>query len=106
MFKERMHSFVIEGQKKMKDGKATDKAMKCILRGLQYYSGKIVKAICPYSASDAGLVVISLRHIADQIEKNNPGTKEFVETMSKCLEFTDIEEIQKVQKANRRAKYE
>jgi hypothetical protein len=105
MFKERTHSFVIEGKRKMAE-KSTDKAMVCIIRGLQYYSGKILKALSPYSESDAGLVVISLRHIADQIEKNNPGTKEYVKEMSKCLVFPDIEEIQKVQKANRRTKYE
>lgn len=98
---ERMNSFVDRGNALINKGK-TAKAMKLIARGLQHYSGKILNAIQPYAKSDAGMIVIVLRHIADEIEKNNPGAKGFAEEMSKCIEFPELKEIERVRKANRK----
>lgn len=49
----------------------------------------------------AGMLVIILRHLADQIEKKNPGAKEFAEGMSKVLVFPELEEIERIEKPNR-----
>ncbi|MCI8772252.1 MAG: hypothetical protein HFH73_14240 [Lachnospiraceae bacterium] len=96
----RMKSYVDRGNKYLAKGEQK-KAVDMVTKGLQYYSENILEAISPYSASDAGLLVIVLRHIADKVEKNNTGAKEFAEQMSKCLVFPDIKEVTKIKKANR-----
>lgn len=102
---ERMRSYVERGNEILsKTGKTkreVRQAMKMVENGLQYYSEKILKAVNPYSKSDAGLVVIALRHIADEIEKNEDAGA-FVREMSKCLEFPETNVKEKVQKPNRR----
>lgn len=98
--KNRMQSFVDRGNGLISKGK-TEEAMKLISYGLQYYTNRIIKGISPYSKSDAGLLVIALRHLADQIEKKNQGAKEFAEGMSKCIVFPELEEMEKMEKANR-----
>ena len=74
IFEKRMSSFVDRGNKLIAEGK-TNEAMKLITQGLQHYSDLILHALTPYSESDAGLLVFALRHIADEIEKNNPAAK-------------------------------
>lgn len=98
--KNRMQSFVERGNNLIKKGK-TNEAMLLITRGLEYYTERVIKAVSPYSKSDSGLLVIVLRHLADQIEKNNEGAKEFANEMSKCLVFPELEEIEQIEKANR-----
>ncbi len=99
--KERMSSFVDRGNKLIADGK-TPEAMKLVERGLQYYSEKIINAISPYAKADAGLIVLVLRHLADEVERGNPGAKELAEGMEKCVNKPALTEIEKVKKANRR----
>lgn len=102
---ERMRSYVERGNeilsKKDKTKRQVRQSMKMIEKGLQYYSERILKAVNPYSKSDAGLVIIALRHIADEIEKNE-GAEMFVKKMSKCLAFPETSVKEKVQKPNRR----
>lgn len=98
---ERMKSFVDRGNILIAGGD-TPGAMKLVARGLQHYSGKIIKSISPYSKADAGLVVIALRHLADEVEKNNPGAKELAEGLSKCIVYPELKEIEKIQKANQK----
>jgi len=98
--KNRMQSFVDRGNILISKGKTED-AIKLISNGLQYYTNRIIKGVSPYSKADAGLLVIVLRHLADQIEKKNEGAKEFVDGMSKCLVFPELEEMERIEKANR-----
>ena len=99
--KERMSSYVDRGNKLMAEGK-TPEAMKLIERGLQHYSEKVINAISPYAKADAGLIVLVLRHLADEVEKGNPGAKELYEGMKKCVKAPGLTEVEKVKKANRR----
>ena len=64
-------------------------------------SEKIINAISPYAKADAGLIVLVLRHLADEVEKGNPGAKELYEGMKKCVNAPSLTEIEKVRKANR-----
>lgn len=98
--KERMSSYVNRGNKLIADGKAR-KAIKLVERGLLHYSEKIINAIYPYAKADAGLIVFVLRHLADEVEKGNPGAKELYEGMKKCVNAPALSEIEKVRKANR-----
>ncbi len=98
--KERMSSYVIRGNELITDGK-TPESMKLVERGLQHYSEKIINAISPYAKADAGLIVLILRHIADEVEKGNPGSKELYEGMKKCVNAPTLSEIEKIEKANR-----
>ncbi len=99
--KERMSSYVDRGNKLIADGK-TPEAMKLVEKGLQHYSEKIISAISPYAKADAGLIVLVLRHLADEVERGNPGAKELYEGMKKCINAPSLTEIEKVKKANRR----
>lgn len=98
--KERMASFVNRGNLLIVQKKETE-AMKMVERGLEHYTKKVLNAIQPYAAADAGLLVIVLRHLADELEIKNEGAKELAEGLSKCLVFPDLEEVSKVQKPNR-----
>lgn len=98
--KERMSSYVDRGNKLIASGKTQD-AMKLVERGLQHYSEKIINAISPYAKADAGLIVLVLRHLADEVERGNPGAKELYEGMKKCVNAPALSEIEKVRKANR-----
>ena len=96
----RMKSFVDRGNRLVQNGK-TKEAINLMMQGFDYYTKRVIKALWPYASADAGMLVIVLRHLADQIEKNNPGAKEFAEGMSKILVFPELEELQKMEKSNR-----
>lgn len=98
--KERMSSYVDRGNKLIADGK-TPEAMRLVEKGLQYYSKKIINSISPYAKADAGLIVLVLRHLADEVERGNPGAKELAEGMEKCVKKPVLTETEKVRKANR-----
>lgn len=99
LVKTRMSSFVDRGNKLISEGK-TQEAMKLIERGLQYYSERVINAISPYAKADAGLIVMVLRHLADEVERGNPGAKELAEGMEKCVSKPALTEIERVKKAN------
>lgn len=99
--KPRMSSFVDRGNKLIAEGK-TPEAMRLVEKGLQYYSNNVIGAISPYAKADAGLIVLVLRHLADEVEKNNPGAKELAEGMKKCVNAPMLTETEKIQRANRR----
>lgn len=106
---DRVKSFVDHGNRilsrKGRTKAAIRQSMKMVEKGLQYYSGRILRSVSPYSRSDAGLVVIALRHIADEIEKKE-GVGMFVKEMSKCLVFPETSIKEKVQKPNRESGHE
>lgn len=99
--KERMSSFIDRGNKLIAAGN-TPEAMKLIENGLKHYTNKIINAISPYAKADAGLIVLVLRHLADEVEKSNPGAKELYEGMKKCVSAPSLVENEKIQKANRK----
>ena len=92
--KERMSSYVDRGNKLIAEGK-TPEAMKLIERGLQHYSEKIINAISPYAKADAGLIVLVLRHLADEVEGGHPGAKEPYEGIKKCVKAPGLTEVEK-----------
>ena len=97
---ERMSSYVDRGNKLINAGKVQE-AMKLVEKGLQHYLEKIINAISLYATADAGLIVLVLRHLADEVERGNPGAKELYEGMKKCVNAPPLTEIEKVRKANR-----
>ena len=97
----RMSSYVERGNKLIAEGK-TKEAMNLVSRGLQYYSERVINSISPYAKADAGLIVLVLRHLANEIEKNNPGAKELADGMEKCVGKPSLQEIEKIKKSNRR----
>lgn len=101
-FKEKRTSSYVDRGNKLIAEKKTQEAMVLVERGLQYYSENIIKAISPYAKADAGLIVLVLRHMADEVEKNNPGAKELYEGMKNIVKAPTMVEIEKVKKANRR----
>lgn len=101
LIKPRMSSYVERGNKLIAEGK-TKEAMNLVSHGLQYYSERVINSISPYAKADAGLIVLVLRHMANEIEKNNPGAKELADGMEKCVGKPSLQEIEKIKKSNRR----
>lgn len=101
LIKPRMSSYVERGNKLIAEGK-TKEAMNLVSHGLQYYSEMVINSISPYAKADAGLIVLVLRHLANEIEKNNPGAKELADGMEKCVGKPSLQEIEKIKKPNRR----
>lgn len=101
LIKPRMSSYVERGNKLIAEGK-TKEAMNLVSHGLQYYSERVINSISPYAKADAGLIVLVLRHLANEIEKNNPGAKELADGMEKCVGKPSLQEIEKIRKSNRR----
>lgn len=101
LIKPRMSSYVERGNKLIAEGK-TKEAMNLVSHGLQYYSERVINSIFPYAKADAGLIVLVLRHLANEIEKNNPGAKELADGMEKCVGKPSLQEIEKIKKPNRR----
>lgn len=101
LIKPRMSSYVERGNKLIAEGK-TKEAMNLVSHGLQYHSERVINSISPYAKLDAGLIVLVLRHLANEIEKNNPGAKELAAGMEKCVGKPSLQEIEKTKKPNRR----
>ena len=99
--KPRMSSYVDRGNQLIAKGK-TPEAMKLVETGLQHYTKRIIDAISPYAKADAGLIVLVLRHLADEVEKNNPGAKELYEGMKNIVGKPELKETEKIKKPNRR----
>lgn len=97
--KKRMSSFLDRGNKLIEEGQ-TPKAMELIEKGLQYYTKRVIDAISPYAKSDAGILVLVLRHLADQIEVNNPGAKELYNGMKDVVTKPELKETEKIRKPN------
>ena len=83
----------------VQDKKHTE-AAKAVSDGLQYYSNNVIKAISPYAAADAGMIVVVLRHLADEIESKNIGAKEFAEWLDEHTKKPPLTETQVVKKTN------
>ncbi len=96
-----MGSYVDRGNKLIESGK-TQEAMKLVEKGLQYYTNKVINSISPYAKPDAGLIVLVLRHLADEVERCNQGAKELYEGMKKCVNAPSLTEVERFEKANRR----
>ncbi len=96
--KKRMKSFADRCIALTVEGK-TPEAMKLMERGLEYYSNNVINALSPYAKMDAGMVVFVLRHIADEVEKGNPGAKELYDGLKGCVRPTSLVEVEKVKKA-------
>ena len=74
LMKPRVSSYVDRGNELIAKGK-TKQAMNLVSHGLQYYSERVIDSISPYAKNDAGLIVLVLRHLADEVEKNNTGER-------------------------------
>ena len=99
--KPRVSSYVDRGNELIAKGK-TKQAMNLVSHGLQYYSERVIDSISPYAKNDAGLIVLVLRHLADEVEKNNPGAKELAAGMEKCVGKPSLQEIERIKKPNRK----
>lgn len=84
-------SFVVNGDRLVTTGN-TREAAKEVNEGLKYYSNKVINALNPYAAADAGIIVIVLRHLANEIEKKNPGAKELAKWLESHTEKPELKE--------------
>lgn len=95
----RMKSFVSRANILVQNKKQV-KAAKMLSDGLKYYSNNVIKAISPYAVADAGIIVVVLRHLADEIESKNVGAKEFAEWLDEHTKKQPLTETQVTKKPN------
>lgn len=95
----RMKSFVSRANVLVQDKKHTE-AIKAVSDGMKYYSNNVIKAISLYAAADAGMIVVVLRHLADEMESKNVGAKEFAEWLDEHTKKPPLTETQVVKKPN------
>ena len=96
----RIASYVDRGNKLISEGK-TEEAARLTEEGFSTYTSRVLKAISPYAASDAGMIVLVLRHIADEIVPDSPWAGEFAEKMAKIIKKPSLDKKTKLQKPNR-----
>lgn len=96
----RMSSYVSRGNMLIGDGKTLE-AMKLMADGLSYYSKRVLKAITPYATADAALIVCALRHIADEVERENPASKPLGEYLEKHVKKPSLQQEEKIVKPNK-----
>lgn len=53
-----------------------------------------------HAAADAGMIVVVLRHLADEMESKNVGAKEFAEWLDEHTKKPPLTETQVVKKPN------
>ena len=95
----RMRSYVIRGNELIAKGNTKD-AYNLVGEGLTYYSNNILRSVSPYAAADAGLIVLAMRHIADQIEANNAGAKDLASCLDMYVVKPQLTETTKIRKPN------
>lgn len=99
-FKEkRMKSFVSRANNLVKKSKHTE-AAKMLSDGMKYYSNNVIEAISPYAVADAGMIIVVLRHLADEIELKNTDSKEFAEWLDKHTSKPTLMETKVVKEPN------
>ena len=82
-------SFVNKGNKQIDEGKPL-LAMQTVVDGCNYYTKKILKAMCPYPVSDAALIILSLKTLADRIEKEHPESVPLLKDLEERVEIIEF----------------
>ena len=100
LMKPRVSSYVDRGNELIAKGK-TKQAMNLVSHGLQYYSERVIDSIS-HTPRRRGTDSLVLRHLADEVEKNNPGAKELAAGMEKCVGKPSLQEIERIKKPNRK----
>lgn len=95
----RISSYVDKGNQFIAEGKM-DKAIKEITKGLNFYTNNIIQAIQPYAVNDAGLLVLALRTVADQIEEKNDGARELYDGLKEITIVPEIKQTEKIRRPN------
>ena len=95
----RISSFINTGNQYIAKGR-TDKAIKEVEKGLNYYTNNIISAIQPYANMDTGLIVLALRTVADQVEDASEGAKELYEGLKKTTTLAKLKQTEKMKKPN------
>lgn len=99
MKEKRMKSFVNRANVLANNEKQAE-AAKLLNEGMKYYSNNVIRALSPYAASDAGVIAVVLRHLADEIEAKNAGAKELAKWLDEHTEKPVLVEKQKFKKPN------
>jgi len=100
MKSERMTSFFDRIQGKLFENKRPE-AEELLLRGLKYYTNRVIRGISPYAQKDAGILAKCLRDVAASIEESNPGSKELRETLDRSCSRPELKQRQVIERANK-----
>lgn len=97
----RVSSFINTGNQYIAKGR-TEKAINEVEKGLNYYTNNIINAIQPYANMDAGLIVLALRTVANQVENENEGAKELYEGFKEITYLPKLKQTEKIKKPNKK----
>lgn len=82
-------SFVSKGIKQIDEGKKL-LAMQTVVDGCNYYTNKVVKNMNPYPVADVALIILSLRAVADGLEKEHPESVPLLKDLEKRMELVEF----------------
>ena len=77
-------------------------SMKDIAKQCNVSVASVSKALNGYPADDAALIVVSLRNLADGIQKQNPASKVLIDYINKNFKKPEISIDEKVEKTKKR----
>lgn len=77
-----------------------DAATELMMRGMEYYTNRILHAVTPYSKADAGMLSAALRMIAKQLEADNPGAAEVRDALERSCRLPKLRQREVIEKAN------
>lgn len=72
-------------QKKYEEGRAR------IYQGAEDYFKKIQGSVSPFPTGDTALLIVLYKHMARELEKRDPATKEFAKDLEKTIPLPPIE---------------
>lgn len=93
----RKESFVEKGNRLIAEGK-TPFAMQTVIDGCNHYQNEIIKAVNPYPAADAALMILALQTYAEAILKDNPNSVALVRELQGRLKVPEFQTKSVVEK--------
>lgn len=90
-------AYVTKGNRLIEE-KRLKEATEVVVEGLNFYQNKVIKAVDGHPVADTALVVVALRHMADQLEQQEPSCRGLVKWLSKITTKPELQAQKKVEK--------
>lgn len=94
-------AYVTKGNRLIEE-KRLKEATEVVVEGLNFYQNKVIKDVDGHPVADTALVVVALRHMADQLEQQEPSCRGLVKWLSKITTKPELQAQKKIEKTRKR----
>nr|DAM11165.1 MAG TPA: hypothetical protein [Caudoviricetes sp.] len=94
-------AYVTKGNRLIEE-KRLKEATEVVVEGLNFYQNKVIKAVDGHPIADTALVVVALRHMADQLEQQEPSCRGLVKWLNKITTKPELQAQKKIEKTRKR----